>query len=180
MVEFKPILKTIFAYGLLIFFYFILQTALFPRFSLAGVSPNIMIILVSVIGFTKGANPGMTVGVICGLLLDIYASGYFGMYALILVVIGFLNGSFRQVFFGDDMKLPLLLIGSSDLIYGLMVYLFTYVSRGKLDITYYFMNVMMPEAVYTILASLLLYFPIVHLDEWLKKSEKRNSVSIKV
>ncbi len=173
MVEFKPILKTILSYGLLIYCYFILQTALFPRFSLAGVSPNILIILVSVIGFAKGANPGMTVGVICGLLLDIYASGYFGMYALIFVVIGFLNGSFRQVFFGDDMKLPLLLIGSSDLIYGAMVYVFTYVPRGKIDITYYFMNVMMPEAVYTVLVSLILYFPIIHLDEWLRNSEKR-------
>ncbi len=138
-----------------------------------------MIILVSTIGFAKGANPGMTVGVICGLLLDIFSSGYFGMYALILVVIAFLNGSFRQVFFGDDMKLPLLLIGSSDLLYGAMVYLFTYVPRGKLDITYYFMNVMMPEAVYTILAALILYFPIIRLDEWLKKSEKRNTVKIK-
>ena len=173
MVEFKPILKTVFAYGLLIFVYFILQTALFPRFSLAGVSPNIMIILVSTLGFAKGANPGMTVGLICGLLLDIYASGYFGMYALIFVVIGFLNGAFRQLFFGDDMKLPLLLIGTSDLIYGGMVYVFTYISRGRLDFPYYFMNLMMPEVVYTILAALLLYFPIIHLDEWLKRSEKR-------
>ena len=37
----------------------------------------------------------------------------------------------------------------------------------------YFMNLMMPEAVYTVLVSLLLYYPIIHLDEWLKKSEKR-------
>ncbi len=173
MVEIKPIAKTILAYGLLIFIYFILQTAFFPRFSLAGVSPNIMIILVSTLGFAKGANPGMTVGLVCGLLLDIYASGYFGMYALILVIIGFLNGAFRQLFFGDDMKLPLLLIGTSDLIYGGMVYVFTYVARGRLDFPYYFMNLMMPEAVYTILVALILYFPIIYLDEWLKKSEKR-------
>lgn len=173
MVEIKPILKTILAYGVLIYLYFILQTALFSRFSLAGVTPNILIILVSTIGFAKGANPGMTVGMICGIILDIYASGYFGMYALIFVVIGFLNGTFRQVFFGDDMKLPLLLIGSSDLVYGGMVYVFTYVARGKLDFPYYFMNLMMPEAVYTVLVALILYYPIIHLDEWLKKSEKR-------
>lgn len=173
MVEIKPILKTILAYAVLIYFYYILQTAFFPKFSLAGVSPNVLVILVSTIGFAKGANQGMTVGMVCGIILDIFASGYFGMYALILVIIGFLNGTFRQFFFGDDMKLPLLLIGSSDLIYGGLIYIFTYIGRGRLDFPFYFMNLMMPEAVYTILVSLLLYFPIVQMDEWLKKSEKR-------
>ena len=173
MVELKPVLKTMLAYGLLIFVYYILQTAFFPRFSLAGVSPNIMVILVSTIGFAKGGNQGMTVGMVCGIILDIFSSGFFGMYALIFVVIGFLNGSFRQIFFGDDMKLPLLLIGSSVLIYGGMVYLFTYISRGRLDFPFYFMNLMMPEMVYTILVSLILYFPIIQLDEWLKRSKKR-------
>ncbi len=174
MVELKPVLKSMLAYGLLIFVYYILQTAFFPRFSLAGVSPNIMVILVSTIGFAKGGNQGMTVGMICGIILDIFSSGFFGMYALIFVVIGFLNGSFRQIFFGDDMKLPLLLIGSSDLIYGGMVYIFTYISRGRLDFPFYFMNLMMPEMVYTILVSLILYFPIIQLDEWLRRSEKRS------
>ena len=173
MVEIKPIIKTIIAYGLLIYVYFILQTAVFPRFSLAGVCPNILIILISTIGFAKGANQGMIVGIICGLMIDIFSSGYFGMYALIFVIIGFLNGIFRQFFFGDDLKLPLLLIGSSDLVYGGLVYIFTYIGRGRLDFVYYFMNLMMPEAVYTVLASLLLYFPIMMLDEWLVKSEKR-------
>ena len=176
MVEIKPIIKTILAYAVLIYVYYILQTAVFSRFRLAGVSPNIMVLLVSTIGFAKGANRGMTVGMVCGIILDIFASGYFGMYALILVIIGFLNGSFRQVFFGDDLKLPLLLIGSSDLIYGGLVYVFTYISRGRLDFPYYFMNLMMPEMVYTIVVSLILYFPIVQLDEWLIRSEKRNKI----
>lgn len=173
MVEFKPILKTVLAYAVLIFFYYILQTAFFPRFKLGGVCPNVLVILVSTIGFAKGANQGMTVGIICGIILDIFSSGYFGMYALIFVIIGYLNGTFRQFFFGDDLKLPLLLIGSSDLIYGGLVYVFTYIGRGRLDFPFYFMNLMMPEAVYTILVSLLLYFPIIQLDEWLVKSEKR-------
>ena len=173
MVEIKPVLKRILAYALLIYVYYILQTAFFPRLPLAGVCPNILVILVSTVGFAKGANEGMTIGMVCGIILDIFAASYFGMYALIMVIIGFLNGMFRQVFFGDDLKLPLLLISSSDLIYGALVYVFTYVGRGRLDFPYYFMNLMMPEAVYTILVALLLYFPIVQLDEWLIKSEKR-------
>ncbi len=172
--EIKPLLKRIGAYILAMVVYFLLHTSVFPNFQLGGIAPNVMIILVSVIGFLRGGNTALLIGMGSGILLDMFSGTYFGMYAFIYLVIGFINSGFHQMFFGDDMKLPLFLIASSDFIYGLLIYGCIYFMRARYDFGFYVWNVMIPEIVYTVLVSLVLYFPIYYLEQWLNKSDKRS------
>ena len=172
--EIKPLLKKLVAYIALTVVYFLIHTSVFPNFQLGGVAPNVMVILVSVVGFMVGGNTALVLGMCSGLLLDMFSGSYFGMYAFIYLVIGFVNSGFHQLFFGDDMKLPLFLIGSSDLVYGLLVYGCIYFMRARYDFIFYVLNVMIPEMVYTVLVSLLLYFPIYHMIHWMNKSDKRS------
>ena len=172
--ELKPFLKRLFSYVILVIVYFLLHTSVFSKFTLGGIAPNILVILVSTIGFMRGGNEALLIGMSSGLLLDMFSGSYFGMYAFIYLVIAFFNSLLRQWFFGDDMKLPLLLIGVSDLLYGLLVYGCIYLLRGRYDIGFYFMNIIIPEVVYTVLVSLVFYFPIYYFDLWMNKSEKRS------
>ncbi|MCR4798424.1 MAG: rod shape-determining protein MreD [Lachnospiraceae bacterium] len=172
--ELKPFAKKVFSYVLLVIVYFLLHTSVFSKFTLGGIAPNILVILVSTIGFMRGGNYALYIGMASGLLLDMFSGSYFGMYAFIYLIIAFFNGMLRQWFFGDDMKLPLLLIGFSDLLYGMMVYGCIYLLRGRYDIGYYFMHVIIPEIIYTVLVSLVLYFPIYYFEYWMNKTEKRS------
>ena len=154
---------------------FILQTAVLSHFPLAGVLPNIMLILTSSLGFMRGRKTGAAAGLVCGLFLDLFSSQLFGTNALIFMLLGYLNGFFRRQFFGDSIRLPVILVGSTDLIYGGMVYGSLFLVRQKYDFPYYFMNVCVPEMVYTVILSLLLYFPIYRINQWLDIIDKRST-----
>ncbi len=173
--EMKTISRRILTIFLLICLCFVLQTALFSRFELAGVTPNLLLILVASFGFMRGRREGMIVGLFCGLVVDMYMGTYVGLYALFYLYLGFFNGLFRKIFYGDDFKLPLILIGVSDLIYGLMQFCYLFLMNQEADFGFYFWNVMIPEAVYTVLIAIFLYYLILKVNQWLEKTEKRSS-----
>ncbi|SEK62743.1 rod shape-determining protein MreD [Pseudobutyrivibrio ruminis] len=175
MSDFKQYLKKILIIALVIYVCFLLQTSVFSRYRLAGVTPNVLICVVSTYGFMKGRKYGILIGFFVGILLDIFSGGLFGMYALIYMYIGLLNGLFKKQFFGDDLRLPMILIGTSDLIYGVATYLALFAIRSQYDFSYYLLNIILPEVVYTLLVSIFVYYAILHINNWVEKLEKKGS-----
>ena len=123
---------------ILILVNFILQSSVFPHFALGGIIPNLMIILTSSFGFMRGEKDGLLIGFGCGLLCDIFYGNFLGLYALIFMYIGFLNGKFCSVFYPEDIKLPLALIVVSDISYGLLCYILIFLLRERFHFPYYF------------------------------------------
>ena len=154
---------------------FILQCSVFSAFSLAGIIPNLMIILTSAFGFMRGEKEGLIIGFFCGLLSDVFYGEILGLYALILMYIGFLNGKFSRIFYPQDIKLPLALITVSDLSYGVLCYIILFLLRGRLDFSYYFVKIILPETLYTIIITLFLYPIILKVNEKLEAREKRRA-----
>ena len=99
---------------------FLLQCTLFQALAFASISPNLLIVVTSSFGFMRGRKEGMWIGLICGLLLDIFFGSVIGFYALIYAYLGYINGFFRKIFFPDDIKLPLILISMSDFSYNIL------------------------------------------------------------
>ena len=106
---------------------------------------------------------------------DIFFGEAIGFYALIYMYIGYINGTFRKVFFPEDIKLPLCLIAASDLIYNLLCYSLLFLLRSRFRIDYYFLNIILPEAVYTVGISLIMYPLILRMDQKLTEHEKRSA-----
>lgn len=154
---------------------FLLQSTLFQTLSFASISPNLLIVVVSSFGFMRGRKEGMWIGFFSGLLLDIFFGSVIGFYALIYMYIGYINGFFRKIFFPDDIKLPLILISASDFSYNLLVYLFLFLLRGRFGFGYYLIHIMIPELVYTILVTIILYFVILKINQKLEMIEKRSA-----
>lgn len=176
MSDFKQYLRKILIIALVIYVCFLLQTSVFSRYRLAGVTPNILICVVSTYGFMKGRRYGMLIGFFTGLLVDIFSGSLFGTYALIYMYIGLLNGLFKKQFFGDDLRLPMILIGTSDMIYGVasfVVLLLT--AKSQYNFSFYFMNIILPEVVYTLLVSIFIYYIILYINNWVEKLEKKGS-----
>lgn len=154
---------------------FLLQSTLFQVWSFASISPNLLIVVTSSFGFMRGRKEGLWIGFFCGLLLDIFYGSVIGFYALVYMYIGFFNGFFRKRFFPDDIKLPIILIMTSDLSYNFIVYLFLFLMRGKFQFGYYLMHIIVPELVYTILITVFLYFIILKINQRLETIEKRSA-----
>ena len=154
---------------------FLLQSTVFQALSFASISPNLLIVVVSSFGFMQGRKEGMWIGLFCGLLLDIFFGDVFGFYTIVYMVIGYINGMFRKIFYPDDIKLPMMLILGSDLVLGLIMYLLRFLSRKKVHFGYYLGHIIIPEMVYTLVITLGLYFILLKINQHLEKIEKRSA-----
>lgn len=159
----------------IIFLGFILQCSVFSHISLGGIVPNILLIITATFGFMRGQNEGMFVGFLCGLIVDIFFGSPFGFVTFLYTVIGYLNGFFKNIFYPEDIKLPMVLLTGSELIFCILYYVFEFLLRGRLNIGYYFIHVMLPEIVYTVIITLPLYGLIIFVNEKLELYERRNS-----
>ena len=108
---------------------FLLQTTVFQAITFANIAPNLLIIVVSAFGLMRGKKEGLIIGFFCGLLIDIFFGFYLGVYALLYMYIGYINGVFQKRFYPDELRLPMVMIGASDLVYNLVIYCVMFLMR---------------------------------------------------
>jgi len=170
-------LKRMMITALLILGCYILQSSIFSRLTIAGIQPNIILMLVCVIGITRGSKEGMFVGFVCGLLMDVQFRSLIGITALILMVLGYINGFLKQYFHESDLRMPILAIAGSNLLFGLMMYFVHFFLRFRFNILFYLNYVIIPEIIYTLLVSVLLYPLVTMILKRLEIEEKRRTRS---
>lgn len=158
-----------------VLFCFVLQCSVFDKLAFAGIIPNLMIILTSSFGFMRGEKEGLIIGFFCGLMSDVFFGNFLGFYALVLMYIGYLNGKFSRIFYPEDIKLPIALIITSDLSYGILCYILLFMLRGRFQFGYYFTHIILPEALYTTVVTMFLYPMILKVNEKLEAREKRRA-----
>lgn len=161
--------------GFLIWLCFLLQSTVFRALEFGGIAPNLLIVLTASLGFMQGEKTGLLTGFFCGLLCDIFSGNVIGFYSLTYMYIGYLNGKFSRMFYPEDIKLPLALILISDFSYGMICYVLMFLLRGRLEFSYYFLNVMLPEVVYTAVVTMVLYPSILWIYVRLQNQEKRSA-----
>lgn len=154
---------------------FLLQSTVFPRIFPVLVVPNLMTVVTSSFGFMRGKKEGMFVGFAAGIFADAFWGTSLGFNMMLFAVIGYINGYFHRLFFDEDIKLPLVLIGISELVYGLVTCFCTYVLRGDFEISNHLFHIILPELVYTILATLVLYQIILYINKKLEAEEQRSA-----
>lgn len=160
--------------ALLIFVCFIMQCTVFHVLAFGGIVPNLLIVLTASFGFMRGEKTGLLIGFFCGLLVDIFFGNSIGFYSLLYMYIGYMNGKFSAIFYPEDIKLPIVLILTSDCFYGLMCYVILFLLRSRFEFSYYFMHIILPEIVYTIVITIFLYPLILWINTGLERSELRS------
>ncbi|MBC5660212.1 rod shape-determining protein MreD [Anaerosacchariphilus sp. NSJ-68] len=158
--------------AVLIIITFLLQCTVFQTLALGGISPNLLVILTSSMGFMRGEKEGMAVGFFSGLLTDVFFGKLFGFYTLLYLFLGYGSGLFHMMFYDDDIKLPMTWIALSELVYGLSVYFFMFLMRSRFDFAYYFLHIILPELIYTVVLTLLLYRLIQRLNRFLDRLDE--------
>ena len=163
---------------LMIILAFTVQNCIFPLLPFLSASPNLLLILTFSFGFIHGKEAGMYYGLLSGLLMDLFYSGPFGFYTLIFVYVGYVNGICTRYYYEDYITLPLILSVVNDLAYNLDIYVFRFLIRKRLGIGYYFMNLMLPEIIFTVVTTLLIYRIFLMFNRHLEEIEKRGDSSI--
>lgn len=151
---------------------FLLQTTVFQWIALAHVTPNLLLILTVAVGLMHGRTQGLTVGFVCGILIDFCYSNILGLYALIYMLIGYLNGYGKKILAKDDLTIPVLMVGISQFIYFFLFYIFNFLLNGKLNFLFYFVRIGLPQIVYTVVVSVILYKLLNIINTKLERKEE--------
>lgn len=150
-------MKRILVYLIEIIICFVIQSSMFHYIGLVNIMPNLMLILVVSTAFMKGRMSGLFVGFFSGLLVDLMFGNVIGLYALFYLLIGYFIGFTHKIFDKDDYTIPLILVAIGDVFYGFFYYIFEFLLRGRLNFFYYFRRFIVPEMIYTIAVSVVLY-----------------------
>ncbi|HCD46735.1 MAG TPA: rod shape-determining protein MreD [Lachnoclostridium sp.] len=163
---------------LMIILAFTIQNCLFPLLPFLSAAPNLLLILTFSFGFMHGKESGMYYGLLAGLLMDLFYSGPFGFYTLIFIYVGYINGICTKYYYEDYITLPLILSVLNELAYNLYIYVFRFLIRQKVRVGYYFINLMLPEIIFTVVTTLLLYRVFLILNRHLEEIGKRGDSAI--
>ncbi|WP_207654430.1 rod shape-determining protein MreD [Lacrimispora amygdalina] len=163
---------------LLIILAFTIQNCIFPLLPFLSAAPNLLLILTFSFGFMHGKEAGMYYGLLSGLLMDLFYSGPFGFYTLIFIFVGYMNGICTRYYYEDYITLPLILSVLNELAYNLYIYVFRFLIRQKLRIGFYFINLVLPEIIFTVVTTLLLYRLFLIMNRRLEEIEKRGDSTI--
>ena len=151
---------------------FLMQTTVLQGIRLAGVVPNLMLVITAFSGYINGRNAGIATGMITGLLIDCQYGTVIGAYALIYMLVGYGNGFCNRLYYRDDYTMPIILICLSELFYGIMTYGMQFLLRGRIDFIYYFGKLIMPELIYTLVFSIVVYKLILWIYNIIERPDK--------
>lgn len=140
---------------------FLLQSTVMPAFSMAGVVPDLLLILVITVAYTRGRIAGMLTGFAAGLLTDACFGDLVGLCALFYLCIGYAAGFSRKIYDERDYMIPMLMMVAGEFLYSFAYYVARFLLRSRTEFGYYFIHLILPRMVYTVLAAALLY-PLFH------------------
>jgi rod shape-determining protein MreD len=96
------------------------------------------------------------------------------------MLLGGMGGVMAKSFYQDDVIFPYVTIAIADGLFGFVYYVFMFLIRGRYDVATYVTSIILPEVLYTLVASLIL-LPILHrynifLDKLVLIKEKESDV----
>ncbi len=158
---------------LLMILAFTIQNCIFPLLPFLSAAPNLLLIMTFSLGFIHGKEAGMYYGLFAGILLDLFYSGPFGFYTLLFIWIGYMNGICTRYYYEDYITLPLILSLVNELAYNLYIYVFRFLIRNRLDFLHYAKQIIIPETIFTVVTTLLIYRFFLFTSRRLEEMEKR-------
>lgn len=149
---------------------YLLQTIFFSHFTIAGIMPNVFIILMLYIGLYMGRTMGVIYGIIYGIFIDMWIGKTFGMTSIALAIVGLLSGIFDKNLSKDSRITVLLMGGICTIIYEVVLYFLNYIFIGiNLEIES-FLKILFVEVIYNILLIIILY-PLMKLTGYEVENE---------
>lgn len=151
--------KTISILCIIIAFFIIyfLQSNLFTWFNMAGIMPNLYVILVLFVGLFVRRKQGLVLGIIFGLYIDIVLGKSVGISGLVLGMVGLVGEVLSKNFSKDSRFTIMLMVIGVTAFYEIIVYIFN-VLKYSLDVEILgFLKILIIELFYNAILTIILY-----------------------
>ncbi len=151
---------------------FILQSTVYQLIEIRGVIPDTMIIIVVSYALLRGQTAGAATGFAAGLMYDIMFGSSLGFYALMGLLVGHFCGICHRNFYRENYILPVTLSVISNFIVGLIIYVTGFLLQNNYNVFYYLLSVIIPQCVYTGIASIVVYRVLYSINNKVEKKER--------
>lgn len=145
------------------FIIYFLQVNFFSWFTIAGVKPNLFIILVLFISLFAGMKVGIPFGIFIGLFLDIIIGKNIGTTSIMLGIIGLIGGYFDKNFSKESKITMMLMVIGSTCIFEIGVYILQVIQLSVNVEMRPFITILLIEILYNTILTIILY-PI--MQKW--------------
>jgi len=159
-------------YGVAVLLLALMQMS--PRFFpvIAYARPTPLVVFTVCVAMLEGPAVGAVIGMAAGLLWGLYSTRVFGYYGMILLGIGLTVGLLVQWLLRANFWSAMLLCASSIVAYSLLDWLICYVLFLNAEAGAVLVNVYLPNAMYTLLLSPLVYGGVLLLARFLRRRKK--------
>lgn len=136
---------------------YLLQSICFSHFTIAGIMPNMFVILMLYIGLYMGRTMGIIYGIIYGILLDIWVGKNIGVTSIALALIGVISGLFDKTFSKDNRMTVVLMGIACTIIYEVILYVMQYfIIKINIEILS-FIKILLIEVIYNMILIIIIY-----------------------
>ena len=151
----KFIINVLLVFAFIIIYF--LHSNLFVWFEIAGVMPNLFVILVLFIGLYAYKYMGVIYGIIFWLFLDLFIGKKFVINAIMLGIIGFIGMIFDKNFSKENRITLIVMVMISTAIFEVGEYIISYfVVKSSFDIIP-FIQILLVECIYNAIITIILY-----------------------
>ncbi len=155
---------------------YFLHSNLFVWFKIAGVMPNLFVILVLFIGLYAHKYMGVIYGIVFGLLLDFFIGKKIGVTAIMLGIVGLVGVLFDKNFSKENRITLIVMVMITTVIFEIGEYLINYfVIRQPFELIP-FIQVLLVECIYNAIITIILY-PLMQISgNKIEKEYKGNKI----
>ena len=154
---------------------YFLQINIFSWFNIAGIMPNLFVILVLFIGLFVGEKIGVISGLLFGLILDLLLGKTVGFSSTLLAIIGYL-GEYFDKNFSKDSRITIIIISMiSTILYEIGMYIVNIVKfKANIEIPTFILTLLIENLFNTLL--LIIIYPLMKkLGYYLEESFKKRN-----
>lgn len=155
---------------------YLLQTIFFSHFTIAGIMPNMFVILMLFIGLYMGRTMGVIYGIVYGIFIDFWIGKNLGLTSIALAFIGLFSGVLDKTL-SKDSRITVLLMGViSTIIYEVILYVMQYVILGANVEVLNFIKILLVETIYNMILIIILYPLIRNVGYEIENEVKGNRI----
>ena len=170
----KVVINIILILSFLIIYF--LHSNLFTWFKIAGIMPNMFVILVLFIGLYSNKYMGVTYGIIFGLLLDLFIGRKIGVSAIMLGVVGAIGTAFDKNFSKENRITLIAMVMISTFVFELGRCLIFYIINKVFIDFLPFIEILLIECFYNAIITIILYPLIRSMGNKVENEYKGNKI----
>lgn len=159
-------------YVVAVYFIVLLQSTLINYIAIFNVKPNLVVIFIVSIALLRGNVEGACLGFFAGLTQDMLSGKAVGPFALMGMYTGLIIGSVNRRLYRENFLVCIFFTFITSMVYEFIVFVPTLMITGYQELLFVLKGVIVPEAVYNSVLSILIYILAIRIHHKFEEIDK--------